>query len=83
MEITIYSTTTCSYCHALRAWLEKQSIPYIYKLTDEDDTAMNEFMSLNEGMLSVPFTVIKAEDGTVSKITGFDQKKFKEALSIT
>ena len=83
MDITIYSTTTCSYCHALRAWLDKQSIPYVYKLTDEDDVAMAEFMSLNDGFLGVPFTVIRAKDGILTKITGFDQPKFKQALSLT
>lgn len=82
MEITIYSTTTCSFCHALRAWLDKQNIPYAYKLTDEDDAAMAEFMSVNDGFLGVPFTVIKAKDGTLTKITGFDQAKFKKTLSI-
>jgi glutaredoxin 3 len=82
MEITIYSTTTCSYCHALRAWLDKQSIPYVYKLTDEDDAAMREFMSLNDGFLSVPFTVIETKDGKLTKITGFDQSKFRQALTL-
>ncbi len=82
MEITIYSTTTCSFCHALRAWLEKQNIPYIYKLTDEDDAAMAEFMSLNDGFLGVPFTVIKDMNGSITKITGFDQPKFKKTLSL-
>ena len=83
MEITIYSTTTCSYCHALRAWLDRQNIPYVYKLTDEDDAAMVEFMSLNDGFLGVPFTVIKNKGGSLIKITGFDQPKFKQALSLT
>ena len=82
MNITIYSTTTCSFCHALRAWLDKQNIPYTYKLTDEDDAAMSEFMSLNDGFMGVPFTVIKSKEGAITKIAGFDQKKFKEALSI-
>lgn len=83
MHITIYSTTTCSYCHALKAWLDKQNIPYVYKLTDEDDAAMAEFMSINDGVIGVPFTVIEADDGTVTKISGFDQPKFKQALSLT
>lgn len=81
MEITIYSTTTCSYCHALKAWLDKQNIPYAYKLTDEDDAAMAEFMSVNDGMLGVPFTVIKDSKGEVTKIVGFDKTKFTETLS--
>ena len=82
MNITIYSTTTCSYCHTLRAWLDKQNIAYDYKLTDEDDAAMAEFLSINDGFMGVPFTVIKADDNTVTKIMGFDQKKLKQALSI-
>ena len=82
MEITIYSTTTCTYCHALKAWLDKQSKPYAYKLVDEDDAAMAEFMSVNDGMLSVPLTVIKDPQGEVTKIVGFDQSKFKKTLSI-
>ncbi len=82
MEITIYSTTTCSFCHALTGWLDKQNIPYTYKLTDEDDAAMAEFMSVNDGMLGVPFTVIKDSQGKVTKIAGFDQAKFKKTLSI-
>ncbi len=82
MDITIYSTTTCGYCHALRAWLEKQSITYKYKLTDKDRAAMAEFMSVNDGMLGVPLTVIKKNDGTVIKILGFDQPKFRQVLGI-
>lgn len=83
MNVTIYSTTTCSYCHALKAWLDKQSIGYDYKLTDEDDAAMGEFMSVNDGMLSVPLTVIKKDDGTEVKVTGFDQAKLASALGIS
>ncbi len=82
MNITIYSTTTCSYCHALKSWLDKLNIAYDYKLTDEDDDAMAEFLSLNDGFTGAPFTVIKADDNTVTKIAGFDRKKFKQALSI-
>ncbi len=82
MDITIYSTTTCGFCHALTAWLDKQNITYKYKLTDEDTTAMSEFMDVNDGMLAVPLTVIKKKDGSETKILGFDQPKFKQVLEI-
>ncbi len=81
MHITIYSTTTCSYCHALKAWLDKQNIAYDYKLTDEDDDAMAEFMQVNDGMLGVPLTVITSDDGSEAKILGFDQAKLTSALA--
>ena len=82
MDITIYSTTTCAFCHVLTAWLDKQNIPYTKKNTDEDESALAEFMSVNDGNLGVPFTVIKDDSGNETKILGFDQPKFKQALGI-
>jgi glutaredoxin len=82
MEITIYSTTTCSFCHTLTAWLDKNKIAYTKKMTDEDDAAMAEFVSVNDGMFAVPFTTIKDNSGNVTKITGYDQTKFKQVLGI-
>ncbi|MBC7943555.1 glutaredoxin family protein [Candidatus Saccharibacteria bacterium] len=82
MEIIIYSTTTCAFCHVLTAWLDKQNIPYTKKNTDEDESALAEFMSVNDGNLGVPFTVIKDGSGNETKILGFDQPKFKQALGI-
>ncbi len=80
MNITVYSTTTCATCHLVTGWLDKQSIQYTKKNTDEDSDVMNEFMTVNDGMIGVPFTVITADDGTQTKILGFDQGKFKAAL---
>ena len=82
MDITIYSTTTCAFCHVLTAWLDKKNIPYIKKNTDEDESALVEFMSVNDGNLGVPFTVIKDGNGNETKILGFDQPKFKQALGL-
>ncbi len=82
MNITIYSTTTCAFCHVLTAWLDKENITYTKKNTDEDETALAEFMSINDGNLGVPFTVIKDDGGHETKILGFDQPKFKQVLGI-
>lgn len=82
MNITIYSTTTCAFCHVLTAWLDKENIAYTKKNTDEDEAALAEFMSVNDGNLGVPFTVIKDDGGNETKILGFDQAKFKQVLGI-
>lgn len=82
MNITIYSTTTCAFCHVLTAWLEKENIPYTKKNTDENESALAEFMSVNDGNFGVPFTVIKDDDGNETKILGFDQGKFKQVLGL-
>ena len=82
MNITIYSTTTCAFCRVLTAWLDKEKIAYTKKNTDEDDMALVEYMSVNEGNLSVPFTVLMDDSGKQTKIIGFDQPAFKAALNI-
>ncbi len=82
MNITIYSTTTCSFCHALTAWLDKLGITYTKKVTDEDPAALDEFMAINDGNLGVPFTVVTDDDGQSTKILGFDQAKFKQVLGL-
>lgn len=81
MEVTIYSTTTCTYCKTLAQWLDAKGIAFTKKETDIDDQMMAEFMSVNDGNFSVPFSVIK-QDNTITKIIGFDQKKFMEVLGI-
>lgn len=80
MTIIIYSTSTCAACQALTNWLDKQGCSYTKKITDDDQAAMAEFMSLNDGMIGVPFTVITSDQGAVTKISGFDQRAFREAL---
>lgn len=82
MKITIYSTSICSACHALTGWLDKHSLAYEKKITDEDPAVMTEFMEINDGMIGVPFTVITDDTGTETKISGFDLAQFKQVLGV-
>ena len=82
MNVTIYSTTNCSECHMLKSWLDKQNIAYTSKNTEESTDAMLEFMAVNDGMISVPLTVIDKDDGSQQKLTGFNAGEFKAALSL-
>jgi len=82
MNIIIYSTTTCATCHLVTSWLDKQGFQYNKKNTDTDPQAMLDFMSVNDGAIGVPFTVITDESGTETKIMGFDQTALKNALGL-
>ncbi|HWB39185.1 MAG TPA: hypothetical protein VG604_02975 [Candidatus Saccharimonadales bacterium] len=82
MTITIYSTTICAACHSLTQWLDKIGQSYEKKITDADPAVMMEFMSVNDGHIGVPFTVIKDDAGNETKISGFDQPAFKKTLGI-
>lgn len=82
MNITIYSTSVCAACKTLADWLTKNGFDYTKKITDTDEAVMAEFMSLNDGMIGVPFTVIESDNGEMIKIMGFDKKAFSAALHI-
>ena len=82
MNVTIYSTTTCTFCDALRTWLDERHIPYDYKLTDKDPATMQEYLQVSEGVIGVPFTVIDDGAGKIFKILGFDKPKLLAALGL-
>lgn len=82
MDITIYSTSSCAACEALTQWLAQEGFEYTKKVTDEDPATMLEFMNVNDGMIGVPFTVVKDAKGIETKISGFDRGKFKKALGL-
>lgn len=82
MNIIIYSTANCAACHELTKWLEQNNLTYIKKITDEDTAIMDEFMQVNDGMIGVPFTIIKDSEGKETKISGFDRGKFKTVLGL-
>ena len=63
-------------------WLDKNNQTYEKKITDTDQQIMIEFMAINDGMIGVPFTVVTNDDGKETKISGFDQPKFKKALGL-
>jgi glutaredoxin len=81
MKTVIYSTSSCAACHTLTNWLDSKNVSYEKRVIDENSNDMEEFMSLNDGMIGVPFSVIYNDDGKIqSKITGFEPKKFSEVL---
>lgn len=82
MQITIYSTKTCVYCHALSEWLDEQGMRYTYKQIDTDPEGMDEFMRVNDGVISVPLTILKNDAGVETKVSGFDKARLKEVLGL-
>lgn len=81
-HVVIYSTENCGPCHTLEAWLKQQNISYEKKVTDTDPALMEEFMSVNDGMIGVPFSIVTNDSGEQTKISGYVPGKFKEALGI-
>ncbi len=63
-KVTIYTTPTCAYCHALMDWLDEKGVKYV-----EKDATKEENIS------AVPVTEIDGE-----RIVGFDRPAIKKAL---
>ena len=81
MKITIYSTKTCGYCHALKSWLGDKNIEFTDHSVDSDPIAAQNMVRIS-GQMSVPFTVIEKDNGSTVNIIGFDTQRFSEALGI-
>jgi glutaredoxin len=79
-KIKIYSTATCVYCKAEKAFLDGKKIPYDVVMVDEDEKLADELLKVSGG-LSVPYTVITDGDKTES-ILGFDQSRLTAALGL-
>lgn len=74
MQVTIYSTPSCPYCHLAKEWLTEHAIAFIDKNVADDDMARETMISLSNQM-GVPVIMI---DDTV--IIGFDEDELAKKL---
>lgn len=74
VKAIVYSSTHCTYCKQLKAYLEEQQVEFEERNIDLDEQYANELRAL--GMSSVPVTVI---GGTT--ILGMNPTRIKKALA--
>ena len=79
-QIKIYSTATCVFCKAEKAFLDEKGISYEVVMVDEDQKLADELLKASGG-LSVPYTVITTGDKSEG-ILGFDQPRLIAALGL-
>jgi glutaredoxin-like YruB-family protein len=78
--ITIYSTTSCGFCHAEKQYLEGKGIAFVDKDVEQDENNYNELMEKiggRENFRGVPVTDINGE-----LVLGFDRAKINKLLNI-
>lgn len=76
-SVTIYSTPTCHFCHAAKAFFEANHITYVEKDAAGDPEARREAIT-KSGQMGVPVIDV---DGTI--IVGFDEPKLRTLLGVT
>lgn len=76
MNVIIYSTPTCHFCHLAKDYLAKNKVPFKDYNVAEDQEKAREMVK-KSGQMGVPVIDI---DGQL--IVGFDQPALKQALHL-
>ena len=74
-KVVIYSTPTCTYCHAAKDYFSQNNVEYT-ELDVAADLAARSEMVEKSGQMGVPVIDI---GGTI--IVGFDEGRIKDALA--
>lgn len=76
MSVTIYTTPTCVYCKAAKAYFKENKIEYAEKDVSVDDRAREEMISMS-GQMGVPVIDVNG-----ASVIGFDQPRLASLLGI-
>lgn len=74
-NVTVYTSTTCTFCKALKNFLNENNVPFEEKNIDQDREAMNYLVE--HGHRGVPVSVIDGEE-----VVGFDKERITELLGL-
>lgn len=74
MDIKIYTTPTCGYCHMAKKYLSERGIAYVEYDVSRDRQAADEIVNLT-GQMGVPVIVV---DGQV--VVGFDRQRLEQLI---
>lgn len=80
-KITVYSTTTCPYCHMLKDYLREKNIVFEDVVLDHNPDRSDEPLHICKSM-GVPCTHIKKDNGEEVAILGFDKVAVDNALGL-
>lgn len=74
MNVTLYTSPTCGYCHQAKAYLAQNGVKYIERDVSVDRAAADEIMKLT-GQTGVPVIVVNGQP-----IIGFDRARLDQLL---
>lgn len=74
MNVTIYTTPTCGYCHQAKQFLLRRGVPFSEKNVAADRNAAMEMVRLS-GQQGVPVITVNGE-----AVVGFDQPRLVQLL---
>lgn len=75
MNVTIYTTPTCGYCHQAKEYLSERGVKYTEHDVSRDKAAADE-MVRSTGQMGVPVIVVEGQP-----IIGFDRPRLESLLT--
>jgi glutaredoxin 3 len=75
MDVTIYTSPTCGYCHQAKRYLADRGVAFAERDVSVDRAAAEEIVRLT-GQMGVPVTVINGE-----AVIGFDRARLDQLLA--
>lgn len=80
-DVTVYTTNTCAYCHAVKEFLKKKAVDFQEINLDQYPDKRQELVDMS-GQMAVPVTIITQDDGSKNMTVGFDAGKLASALGV-
>jgi glutaredoxin 3 len=84
-KVTIYTTPTCHFCHAAKAFFKEHNIAYTEKDVSEDANARKEMVETSHQM-GVPVIFVdnpSHPSGQADMVVGFDESRLKQLLAVS
>ncbi len=74
-NVMIYTSSSCSYCHAAKEYFNENNVPYTEKNVSEDPEARKEL--IKKKIMGVPAIFIDDE-----VVVGFDKQRVRQLLEL-
>lgn len=79
-NITVFTTSTCSYCPMVKRYLQSKGLSYDEVNLEEHPDRQAEILEMS-GALTVPITVVTNTDDSQQVIVGYNLQKLAPALA--
>lgn len=79
-NITVFTTSTCSYCPMVKRYLQSKGLNYDEVNLEEHPDRQAEVLQMS-GAMTVPVTVVTKIDDTQEVIVGYNLSRLAPAIS--
>lgn len=80
-DITIFTTTKCTYCGMVKRFLDLKGQSYNVVNLDEHPERNKEAFELSDGALTVPITVVTKQDDSKEVVVGYNLSRLAPAIA--